>query len=75
MPICSATLAGEMRRIAVGLDIDVPEELWPTLVEAATFRRGTSGAGGELLSDAELAHYDERVSDMAPPDLLSWLHR
>jgi aryl sulfotransferase len=42
---------------------------------AAFFRRGTSGAGRELLSDAELAHYTERVSRMAPPDLLSWLHR
>jgi hypothetical protein len=41
----------------------------------AFFRRGTSGAGRELLSDAELAHYDARVAELAPPDLLSWLHR
>jgi hypothetical protein len=41
----------------------------------AFFRRGTSGAGRELLSDAELAHYEARVSAMAPPDLLQWLHR
>jgi hypothetical protein len=93
-------LDGEMRRLASILDIDIPEPLWPTLVEAATFtsmrsranalapnpsgvlkdnaaffRRGTSGAGRELLSDEELAHYNERVSSMAPPDLLSWLHR
>jgi aryl sulfotransferase len=42
---------------------------------ATFFRRGTSGAGRELLSDAELAHYEARVSGMAPADLLSWLHR
>jgi aryl sulfotransferase len=32
-------LAGEMRRIAVRLGIDVPEERWSALVEAATFER------------------------------------
>jgi aryl sulfotransferase len=30
-------LAGQMRRLARRLDIDVPEPLWPTLVDAATF--------------------------------------
>jgi hypothetical protein len=93
-------LEGEMRRIATRLDIDVPEAVWPSLIDAATFasmrsradvltpnpsgvlksntaffRRGTSGAGRELLSNAELAHYEARVSGMAPPDLLEWLHR
>lgn len=32
-----ADLAGEMRRIAGFLDISVPEPLWPTLAQAATF--------------------------------------
>jgi hypothetical protein len=41
----------------------------------AFFRRGTSGAGREILSDEELAHYEQRVSTMAPPDVLSWLNR
>lgn len=39
------------------------------------FRQGTSGAGPELLSDDELAHYRARAARMAPSDLLSWLHR
>lgn len=30
-------LEGEMRRVAGFLDIDVPEQLWPSLVKAATF--------------------------------------
>lgn len=38
------------------------------------FRRGTSGAGRELLCDDELAHYRARTRPMAPPDLLRWLH-
>jgi aryl sulfotransferase len=32
-----ADLAGEMRRIAAFLEIDIPESLWPSLVEAARF--------------------------------------
>ena len=41
----------------------------------AFFRRGSSGAGLELLSDAEFAHYLDRAATMAPDDLLVWLHR
>lgn len=41
----------------------------------AFFRRGSSGAGREVLSAEELAHYQRRTARMAPSDLLSWLHR
>ena len=41
----------------------------------AFFRRGSSGAGRELLTEAEVVHYEQRAAAMAPPDLLSWLHR
>ena len=41
----------------------------------AFFRRGTSGAGREQLTGAELAHYTARAQTMAPRDLLTWLHR
>jgi aryl sulfotransferase len=41
---------------------------------AAFFRRGSSGAGRELLSDAEVAAYHARVAQMAPPGMLRWLH-
>jgi hypothetical protein len=94
----SADLEGEMRRLAGKLEIVVPEQRWPQLVEAATFekmraasdqmvpgggvlrsnaaffRRGTSGAGRELLTDEEIAHYHARTRLMAPQDLLDWLH-
>ena len=42
---------------------------------AAFFRRGTSGAGREALSAAELGDYERRAAGLAPPDLLRWLHR
>jgi hypothetical protein len=41
---------------------------------AAFFRRGTSGAGRELLTAAELAAYERRVASLAPADLVAWLH-
>jgi len=40
----------------------------------AFFRRGASGAGREILSDEELAAYDARVTQLAPSDMLTWLH-
>lgn len=42
---------------------------------ASFFRRGTSGAGRELLTNDELAHYRARTAELAPSDLLGWLHR
>jgi aryl sulfotransferase len=42
---------------------------------AAFFRRGSSGAGAELLSADELAQYEARAASLAPADMLSWLHR
>ena len=41
---------------------------------AAPFRRGSPGAGREILSDAELAAYQARAAALAPRDMLAWLH-
>jgi hypothetical protein len=41
---------------------------------AAFFRRGTSGAGREVLSDEEIAAYHARTAQLAPPGMLGWLH-
>jgi hypothetical protein len=41
----------------------------------AFFRRGTSGAAREVLSEAELARYAERVRELAPAGVVAWLHR
>jgi hypothetical protein len=42
-----ADCGGQMRRLARKLDIDVPEALWPVLVEAASFE-SMRGRAGEL---------------------------
>ncbi len=93
-----ADLPGQMHRLAARFGMTVPEEDWPTLVQAATFegmrsnadnlvpttgifknnaaffRRGTSGAGHEILSGEEIAAYRARAAQLAPADALSWLH-
>jgi hypothetical protein len=38
------------------------------------FSRGTSGAGSEILSADEMARYHARAAQLAPPDMLEWLH-
>lgn len=97
----SDDLSGEMRRLAERLDIAVPEDKWPRLVEAATFkemqaaadqlqpvrrlreqglserffRRGSSGEGRALITEAEAARYRARAAKIAPQELLAWLYR
>jgi aryl sulfotransferase len=41
---------------------------------AAFFHRGTSGAGREILSDEEITGYYARAAQLAPSDMLGWLH-
>jgi aryl sulfotransferase len=41
---------------------------------ASFFRSGVSGEGRALLTGAELARYHARVAQLAPQDLLAWLH-
>ena len=100
----SADLPGEMRRLARRLDIIVPEDKWPSLIQAATFkqmragadqlqplqyarardvskghaaffRRGSSGDGRALLTETEAVRYYARAAQVAPQELLAWLHR
>jgi aryl sulfotransferase len=41
---------------------------------AAFFRRGTSGGGLEVLTSDEMQRYRDRAAQLAPADLLAWLH-
>ncbi|GIJ80777.1 Sulfotransferase domain-containing protein [Micromonospora phaseoli] len=41
----------------------------------AFFRSGRSGQGRAMLDDEARARYRSRCAALAPPDLLSWLHR
>ena len=96
-----ADLEGQMRGLAARLGIDVDEDRWPCLVQAATFEsmrsradttvpgggreqwvdpaaffsRGTSGQWRDLLDDADVARYAERVRALASDELVEWLHR
>lgn len=47
----------------------------PSKEHAAFFRRGSSGDGRALLTEAELARYYTRAARVAPRELLAWLHR
>lgn len=62
----------EMRKRAEEL---VPDPSGVIKNKHAFFRQGTSGSGRQLLTDAELARYGARAAELAPPDLLTWLHR
>jgi aryl sulfotransferase len=52
-----------------------PNSLGVLKQDAAFFRSGRSGTGREVLDAPELAAYDTRVSTLAPPDVVAWLHR
>ncbi|MDT0533254.1 phosphotransferase [Micromonospora sp. DSM 115977] len=67
----AATFAA-MRERAQAL---VPDAMGVLKDHRAFFRKGRSGAGGALLSTEELSRYHRRAAEMAPPDLLAWLHR
>lgn len=67
-----AATFGEMRGRAAR---QVPDPAGVLKDPVAFFRRGTSGAGHEVLSSDDLARYYARTARLAPPDVLDWLHR
>jgi hypothetical protein len=66
--------AATFRRMRDSADRLVPAAPGMFSDTASFFRRGTSGAGREILSAAEMAGYHARVARLAPPDMLGWLH-
>jgi hypothetical protein len=56
-------------------DVLVPPPPGIAANNALFFRRGTSGAAREILSDEEMAWYHTRVARLAPPEMIEWLHR
>lgn len=56
-------------------DLVAPDPSGVLTSHRAFFRQGTSGSGRALLTDQEIARYHARAAQLAPPDLLSWLHR
>jgi len=70
--LVSAAGFGAMRQRAVEL---APDTNGVLLDPSAFFRRGSSGAGREVITAAEYDRYLARVARLAPSDLLVWLHR
>ncbi|WP_328650761.1 sulfotransferase domain-containing protein [Micromonospora sp. NBC_00330] len=70
--LVEAATFGRMRERADRL---APDTLGVLRDRQAFFRRGGSGQGRDLLDEAGLARYQQRVAALAPPDLLTWLHR
>jgi len=80
-------LEEQMRDLAGRLGIDVPEEKWPALVEAASFDAMKGNAETtvpnsdtaiwrEVLDTAnDRRQYDDRVATLAPPEFAAWMHR
>ena len=56
-------------------DVLAPDPVGVLKSKATFFRHGASGDGRAELSDADVAHYHERAAQLAPADLLEWLHR
>lgn len=96
-----ADTLGEMRRMAAFLEIDVPEDAWPGIVEAVSFdemkkkgeqyapgggefwkggaqtfmNRGTNGRWRDVLTEDELARYDEASGRALSPDCRKWMEQ
>lgn len=60
-----------MKSRAEELAPDVTNAIW--LDTQNFFHRGESGQWRELPTD-DLRHYEERVRELAPPDLAAWIH-
>src|SRR5579859_1312366 len=67
-----AATFGEMRAKAA---TQAPDPAGVLKDPAAFFRRGRPGAGGEVLTPAEVERYHARAATLASSDLLDWLHR
>jgi hypothetical protein len=62
-----------MRSRATDHAPDTENRIWKSTTEF--FHKGISGQWEDVF-DAELAaHYEDRVRELAPPDLVEWLHR
>ncbi|GAB3649392.1 sulfotransferase domain-containing protein [Glycomyces tarimensis] len=70
--LVNAATFAEMRSRAATL---APDPAGVMKSKDAFFRRGSSGAADEVLSEAELDAYRSRAAELAPADLLEWLHR
>jgi hypothetical protein len=69
--LVAAARFGAMRQRAALL---APDRLGVIKDPNRFFRVGRSGAGEDVLDAAELSRYEQRVSSLAPPEVVRWLH-
>jgi aryl sulfotransferase len=67
--------AAGFESMRAGADRLIPNQDGVIKSSTAFFRQGRSGSGRALLSAGEWDRYLARAAEMAPPDLLAWLHR
>jgi hypothetical protein len=67
--------AARFARMRAQADRLAPDAQGVLIDRTAFFRRGSSGAGREALTAADLARYHARLRQLAPPDLIAWLDR
>jgi aryl sulfotransferase len=70
--LVKAATFDDMRSHATERAPDTEKAIWKSTT--GFFHRGTSGQWEDVF-DAELAaHYEDRLRELAPPDLVAWLH-
>ncbi len=62
----------EMRKRADEIVPNATEALWHE--NARFFNKGSNGQWKRYLKEADLLHYRARITELADPDLLAWLH-
>lgn len=70
--LASAATFDSMRQRADELAPGVDKPLWRD--NKAFFRSGSNGQWQGLLDEADIRRYEQRLAELAPPDLASWLH-
>jgi hypothetical protein len=71
--LVKAATFDDMRRRAEERAPDTANGIWKST--ARFFHRGTSRQWADIFDDDLAAHYEQRVRELAPPDLVAWLHR
>lgn len=71
--LVKAATFSEMRGRAELVAPDTANAIWKST--EGFFKRGTSRQWIEVFDEELQAHYEARVRELAPPDLVAWLHR
>jgi hypothetical protein len=70
--LAAAATFEQMKGRAPALAPNADQGLW--LNTDSFFHRGGSGQWQELLDPTDLQYYEERLHEIAPPDLAAWMH-